>query len=454
MRQARRVFCLIPILCLVAMASCGRSTSDETSGASAFTKWAKGNGVRLSTVEPGSGFEDLHALGEMIGDAQVVCLGESRHDIHEQFRLKHRLIEYLVKTKDFTAVVFEEGLPYARKVDAYVLGGDEDPEELLNGMCNWYAWDTLEVLDLLRWMRSYNMDPATKRPVRFFGADVTAPKIGIENVLAYLDRVDPSYSADIRRKDLGLELLDDRMWMVGMQAYGDLTGEERAALISTFDGLVSHLEEMREVYISHSSPTEYEWMLRDAEVALAANRMYASGSRVEGGVIRDQAMAENLLWIMEHQVPGERIVFWAHNAHVSRCPIVMSGISDAPLEDMAYRLSPVLGDRLFTMGAVFGHGECPEGAPPGLEDLGTPDPDRFDGALAAAGIPILLLDLRGAPAGSPVAAWLAEEQTMRAQMGDMYLQPAAAYDAVYFVDVATRTRPTASALESFGRLQQ
>ena len=132
----------------------------------------------------------------------------------------------------------------------------------------------------------------------------------------------------------------------------------------------------------------------------------------------------------------------------------MSGISSTPLEDTAYHLSPVLGDRLFTMGAVFGHGECPEGAPPGLEDLDTPDPGRFDGALASTGIPILLLDLRGVPAGSPVAAWLAEEQKMRAQMGDMLLRPASAYDAVYFVDVATRTMPTASALESFGRLQQ
>ncbi len=453
MRRAERVFCVVPVLCLLTAVSCGRSASDEASGAEAFTDWAGNHAVRLATVEPGSGFEDLSAFGEMVGDAHVVCLGESRHDIHEQFRLKHRLIEHLVEVKGFTAVVFEEGMPYARKVDAYVLGEEEDPEDLLDGMCGWFAWNTEEVLDLLHWMRNHNADPATKKPVRFFGVDVAAPKIGIENVLTYLDRVDPSYAAVLRGKPLGLDLLDDRMWMVGMQAYSDLTEKERVSLISTFEGLVTHIEEKRETYTPRSSASEYGWALRDAKVALAANRMYASGSRVEGGMIRDQAMAENLLWIMEHEIPGERIVFWAHNAHVSRSPIVMSGISDTPLEDTAYHLSPVLGDRLFTVGAVFGHGECPEGAPPGLEDLDTPDPGRFDGALASTGIPILLLDLRSVPEGSPVAAWLGDEQAMRAQMGDMLLRPAAAYDAVYFVDVATRTLPTASALESFGKLQ-
>ena len=36
---------------------------------------------------------------------------------------------------------------------------------------------------------------------------------------------------------------------------------------------------------------------------------------------RDQAMAANTEWVLSHQRHGDRVVLWAHNAHVQRVPI-------------------------------------------------------------------------------------------------------------------------------------
>ena len=35
---------------------------------------------------------------------------------------------------------------------------------------------------------------------------------------------------------------------------------------------------------------------------------------------RDRAMADNVRWLVEEQFPGEKIVLWAHNGHVSTAP--------------------------------------------------------------------------------------------------------------------------------------
>ncbi len=59
--------------------------------------------------------------------ARIVSLGESTHGSREMFRLKHRLIEWLVTELGLGVVCFETGLPEAMPIDSYVLGGEGDP---------------------------------------------------------------------------------------------------------------------------------------------------------------------------------------------------------------------------------------------------------------------------------------------------------------------------------------
>jgi erythromycin esterase len=56
-------------------------------------------------------------------------------------------------------------------VDTYVLTGTGDPERLLHDM-GFFTWDTEEVLDMVRWVRSWNADPSHPRKVRFLGVDL------------------------------------------------------------------------------------------------------------------------------------------------------------------------------------------------------------------------------------------------------------------------------------------
>jgi erythromycin esterase len=74
----------------------------------------------IATAEPGHGLEDLRAFGEAVGNARIVALGEASHGTSEFCRMKHRLLEYLVREKGFTVLALEVGWPRSLAVDRYI----------------------------------------------------------------------------------------------------------------------------------------------------------------------------------------------------------------------------------------------------------------------------------------------------------------------------------------------
>ena len=190
--KKRFALCLMTLVVAVAL-GVGWDLSSGSPGPD-FAEWVATHGAPIDTVDPDADTGDLVPLRRIVDDARVVCLGESRHDASEQFRLKHRMIRYLVEEMGFSVIVFEEGMACAKAVDDYLQGGAGDPAAILGDLSNWFAWDTQEVLELVAWMREYNDDPSHKTKLRFLGVDCTAPRLGVVNALAYIENIDPAFA--------------------------------------------------------------------------------------------------------------------------------------------------------------------------------------------------------------------------------------------------------------------
>ena len=141
-------------LALLITASCNNSTSQINN--SPLTNWLLKNSQKIKTLELTENQDDLNLLKQIVGEAEVVCLGESRHDIHEQFKLKHRFIKYLVEKMNFTSFVLEASLPYSNRINDYILNGNGTIDEIMAGMPGWFLWDTQEMSEILNWLRDYN----------------------------------------------------------------------------------------------------------------------------------------------------------------------------------------------------------------------------------------------------------------------------------------------------------
>jgi erythromycin esterase-like protein len=206
--------------------------------------------------------------------------------------------------------------------------------------------------------------------------------------------------------------------------------------------VVGHLEANRDGYRAKEIPaSEIEWAVQNARVTLQC--FQSRGNEVS----RDHSMADNVKWIAD-QSPQAKIVLWAHNGHVNTVPAM------GKYGPMGGRLRTVFGDRMVVFGFAFNQGgfQAISQEKKMLKDFSVPPAPAgsLDATLAAAGIPILALDLRQAPHTGPVADWLGEAHKTRS-IGAIYPedQPFAflfpqkaqgAFDVILFLDKVTPAR--------------
>lgn len=254
------------LLILSVIVSCNNSSSQNKNDK--FLDWAFQNSQKIETLDLTEKQDDLSLLKKIVGKAEVVCLGESRHDIHEQFQLKHRFIKYLVEEMNFKTFALEASLPYSNKINDYILNGNGNLDELMSNMPGWFLWDTQEIKNILNWLYEYNKEQDIENKVNFYGIDIVAPNNGLEQIFEYLQKVDNRYYEQIKIKNFARNIIDDNQWQTTLQRYAQLQEEEKQILKKNYDELYQHIKQNEISFTANSSKNEYEWILK---IAYSAN---------------------------------------------------------------------------------------------------------------------------------------------------------------------------------------
>ena len=137
----------------------------------AVVSGVKAAALPLKSVAAGSGLEDLAPFDSSLSGVEVVAMGEPTHGSREVFQFKHRMFEYLVERHGFTVFALESSMPDTVAMDRYVLHGEGTPEQAVQKQGFW-TWSTDEVVDLIKWMRAYNLDPKHTKKLRVVGIDM------------------------------------------------------------------------------------------------------------------------------------------------------------------------------------------------------------------------------------------------------------------------------------------
>jgi erythromycin esterase len=256
------------------------------------------------------------------------------------------MFRYLVRHKGFRTFSLEIAWSTGLRLNDYVLHGKGDPAQIL--LQEDQVWATTEYIDLLRWMRSYNLRHRDK--VQFMGNDPAyVGREVFDPVLDYTGRHHPRLLAAYRSifDRVDPETTDVEAWR---DAYLERPLAERRALAG--DARAAFLELSR-----HPRATEeYVWVRQHAKVIDQTLTLFAVDmSRPEQEVPkamlhRDRAMAENTAWW--HRRTGTKVLLSAHNGHVgyaSDNPQFYPKIQGAFLRDL-------LGSRYVSAGFTFDHG--------------------------------------------------------------------------------------------------
>ena len=423
---------------LLIIVSCNNSSSQNKNDP--FTNRASKNLQKIETLELTENQDDLNLLKQIVGKAEVVCLGESRHDIKEQFQLKHRFIKYLVEEMDFTTFVLEASFPYSNKIDDYVLNGNGKIDEIMSGMPGWFLWDTQEMTNILNRIREFNKNPKNIKKVRFYGIDIVAPNNALDQIFEYLQKVDKTYYEKIQNNNFARNIIEDTHWQTSLQHYSELSEEEKQILIKNYNELFQHIKQNEIDYITNSSDNEYNWILKLAYSANQANKMFTEKDRLKMGLIRDNAMANISLWIKER---NEKLIIWAHNVHIAKSEFTMNMFPENPIKGMGYILNQELKNNMVSIGASFNQGEF-------QNENRTFEPaekNTIDGILAKIKMKYFLLDLNGSTEDDNIKKWFNTNKVIRGQEFKMTCIPKKSFDAIFFIDNISKVSYNPTTLE-------
>lgn len=410
----------------------------------AFIEWAKEHTHELSIADAPAGSENLVPLSEITGDARIIALGESRHDIREQFLLKHRMMRDLVEELGFTTFMLESSLPYAYQLNAWLMAGEGNLEELLAGMPGWFIWDVEEMKAVFEWMRAYNEKQANTDKIQFHGIDITAPNEALDSIFSYLRSVDPAAHQHFQTRDFAQDQINDAYWPATLERYVNMSPDRKDSLANNYSQLFDHIRKHRSEYIAQSSLPAYRKILLFTSCAHEANRMFSAESRLGMGLIRDQAMAANISYIMDSLAPQQKAMIWAHNVHIAASTFRMTG-EEGRIKGMGALLEEKYQDDYVALGASFKQGRLQN-----QNQEIPPAPAHFvDGTFAELEKKAFLLDLQNLPKDNQAAAWMQKEQILQAQGFEMSCIPLDAFDAFFFIDHISQVTFSTSSAQRF-----
>jgi len=376
--------------------------------------WLKSAARPFTTEVAGAGLNDLAELGTILNGARIAAFGEATHGSREFFRMKHRAFEFLVETQGYTHFLIEATMPEARVIDRFVTHGEGDPTRALANLYFW-TWNTQEVLDLIYWMRTYNIRAGTPR-LRFFGFDMQFPHQALDSLPVMLARVEARLQVQASEAVACFEpvRLPSR----------HLSGQQYAALPSTHhDRCANALAQLADTARTHRAnvaaalgASDADWLEQYISLARQWAHMARTSEPLEIFNRRDRAMADNALWIASRE-PQARHFVWAHNGHVSRRP-----------NTMGRHLAHALGSQYRNVAFTFGNGRfnavsvLPSGAfgPLQVHTTNGPAGGTLESLFNATLEPRLILDTRKVLSGEAGSFALSRRPLFMRSIGSVY----------------------------------
>jgi erythromycin esterase len=295
---------------------------------------------------------DLRALGDLIGDAQVVGLGESIHTSGGYYQAKHRVFRYLVEELGFRVFAFESPWFDAEQVREFV--------ETCNGN-SWYpvtrglfgVWAAQSVRDLVEWMCAFNQANPDD-PVAFWGFDIQQPWDDGRLLVEYLERavLNPAaFIEDIEHcNGVGSEDAYDYYTDPAAQ---EITEEDHLECLNGLARLEAFFDSREDILVARTSPDELEW----ARINLVGLRSWENSQyyfmRDDYEMAmqsRDEGMAYVFQVIKQLRNPDDRAAIWAHNWHIAFDTQNIPAYENA--RSMGTYLRDDFGDAYFVLGLV------------------------------------------------------------------------------------------------------
>jgi len=325
--------------------SCGSNSEDLTSGTqTASLVQALDQELNPLTTNPLNWSDNDLAFLDPIADKSIIALGEATHGTAEFFNSKHRIFKYLVENHNFKIFAFEADFGESLLInDAIQRGATGEIEELMRTKMHFWTWRTEEVKNLLEWMSEYNIGKSKENKIHYMGVDCQFNTYHPSMVREFLFSTGAPFISSAE------QILDEAetATQASFDSYNrGIFGSYLGRLDALQDSITTHSIDL----INASSEKEYELTIRMVKVIRQVSQVrFARTIGDYSYNYRDQYMAENAAWLNEY-FNGEKMVIWAHNAHIGNNSKFGRGIA------MGYHLKQDFGNNYSSIAFLFSQG--------------------------------------------------------------------------------------------------
>jgi erythromycin esterase len=265
--------------------------------------WINENAVKIEDANPNTNLTIFNNnIPKKFADAKIFAFGEATHQGKEFFDIKAKFFKYLVETQNVKVFIMEDSYTSEAGINEWISGGKGNAETIAGNFSIGF-WYCKEVVNLLEWMRNYNLNKTKDEQIHFYGMDIQNVKKINQEIRSLVKKYNIPVSEE-------LLLVVDKC--VEKKVDYSMSTDWADIQIPKLNEIETILLDFRKG-MADENIDEFNSTIR----ALNYLSQYTNFVQNHYTQDRDLKMFENAKWIVENKSKNGKAFIWAHNEHIN-----------------------------------------------------------------------------------------------------------------------------------------